>query len=80
MRRWGDPGSTQGSGMGMSGMGSYGGGYGSLPMGSSGGGTPAYAAVLSVHFSKDGGDGAEDIRALLVRLWTRYKLSVASGV
>lgn len=83
----GDTGSTQGSGMGMGmgmgmyggGMGSYGGG-GSLPTGSNGGGgTPAHAAVLSVRFSKDGGDGAEEIAALLTRLRVQYKLPAGSG-
>lgn len=82
----GNAGSTQGSGMGMGGMGMYGGGMasygggGSLPTGSNGdGGTPAHAAVLSVHFSKDGGDGAEEIAALLTRLRAQNKLPAGSG-
>lgn len=82
----GNAGSTQSSGMGMGGMGMYGGGMasygggGSLPTGSNaGGGTPARAAVLSVHFSKDGGDGAEEIAALLARLRAQYKLPAGSG-
>lgn len=82
----GDAGFTQSSGMGMGGMGMYGGGMGSyggggsLPTGSNGGGgTPAHAAVLSVHFSKDGGDGAEEIAALLTRLRAQYKLPAGSG-
>lgn len=82
----GDASFTQSSGMGMGGMGMYGGGMGSyggggsLPTGSNGGGgTPAHAAVLSVHFSKDGGDGAEEIAALLTRLRAQYKLPAGSG-
>lgn len=82
----GSAGSTQSSSMGMGGMGMYGGGMagygdgGNLPTGSNGGGgTPAHAALLSVRFSKDGGDDTEEISALLARLRAQYKLSVGSG-